>query len=116
MRTIIGTDDKHILVYADWKSQEAVIQAHLSKDKNMIGAVNSGDPYLFTAKMAKEAQFLNLQQKTHGKERELYKQSFAIGYGQTPFGLMNKLNMTLPNATFIHSQIVNYYKSFSGLV
>ena len=25
---------------------------------------------------------------------------------------MNKLNMTLPNATFIHSQIVNYYKVF----
>ena len=112
MRTIIGTDDKHILVYADWKSQEAVIQAHLSKDKNMIGAVNSGDPYLFTAKgVGAVPEFAT--KKTHGKERELYKQSFlAIGYGQTPFGLMNKLNMTLPNATFIHSQIVNYYKVF----
>ena len=40
------------------------------------------------------------------------KTTLAIGYGQTPFGLMNKSNMTLPNATFIHSQIVNYYKVF----
>ena len=31
MRTIIGTDKEHILVYADWKSQEAVIQAYLSR-------------------------------------------------------------------------------------
>ena len=38
MRTIIGTDKDHYLVYADWKSQEAVVQAYLSQDKNMIAA------------------------------------------------------------------------------
>ena len=112
MRTIIGTDKDHYLVYADWKSQEAVVQAYLSQDQEMIKAINSGDPYLYTAKkvgaVPKDAIRKNVE-----KERELYKQSFlAIGYGQTPYGLKNKLGISLPNATFIHSQIVRTYNVF----
>ena len=112
MRTITGTDKDHYLVYADWKSQEAVVQAYLSQDKQMIAAINSGDPYLYTAKkvgaVPKDAIRKNVE-----NERELYKQSFlAIGYGQTPYGLKNKLGISLPNATFIHSQIVRTYNVF----
>jgi DNA polymerase I-like protein with 3'-5' exonuclease and polymerase domains len=112
MRTIIGTDKDHYLVYADWKSQEAVVQAYLSQDKQMIAAINSGDPYLYTAKkvgaVPKDAIRKNVED-----ERELYKQSFlAIGYGQTPYGLKNKLGISLPNATFIHSQIVRTFNVF----
>jgi DNA polymerase I-like protein with 3'-5' exonuclease and polymerase domains len=112
MRTIIGTDKDHYLVYADWKSQEAVVQAYLSQDKNMIAAINSGDPYLYTAKKV-GAVHKDAVRKNVEKERELYKQSFlAIGYGQTPYGLKNKLGISLPNATFIHSQIVRTYNVF----
>jgi len=78
----------------------------------MIAAINSGDPYLYTAKkvgaVPKDAIRKNVE-----NERELYKQSFiAIGYGQTPYGLKNKLGISLPNATFIHSQIVRTYNVF----
>ena len=112
MRTIIGTDKDHYLIYADWKSQEAVVQAYLSQDQEMIEAINSGDPYFYTAKKV-GAVPKDALKKNNLKIRELYKQSFlAIGYGQTPYGLKNKLGISLPNATFIHSQIVRTYNVF----
>ena len=112
MRTIIGTDKEHILVYADWKSQEAVIQAYLSDDKEMITAIKSGDIYLHTAKKVGAVPAAAIR-KDYEKERELYKQSFlAIGYGQTAFGLKDKLGISLPKATFIHAQIVKTYNVF----
>ena len=112
MRTIIGTDKEHILVYADWKSQEAVIQAYLSQDQEMIKAISSGDIYLHTAKKV-GAVPAAAKRKDYEKERELYKQSFlAIGYGQTAYGLKDKLGISLPKATFIHAQIIKSYNVF----
>jgi len=112
MRTIIGTDKEHILVYADWKSQEAVIQAYLSQDQEMIKAISSGDIYLHTAKKV-GAVPAAAKRKDYEKERELYKQSFlAIGYGQTAYGLKDKLGISLPKATFIHAQIIKTYNVF----
>ena len=112
MRTIIGTDKEHILVYADWKSQEAVIQAYLSDDKEMITAIKSGDIYLHTAKKVGAVPAAAIR-KDYEKERELYKQSFlAIGYGQTAYGLKDKLGISLPKATFIHAQIIKTYNVF----
>ena len=112
MRNLIVTDKEHILVYADWKSQEAVIQAYLSDDKEMITAIKSGDIYLHTAKKVGAVPAAAIR-KDYEKERELYKQSFlAIGYGQTAFGLKDKLGISLPKATFIHAQIVKTYNVF----
>jgi len=112
MRTMIGAAKNKILVYADWKSQEAVIQAHLSQDQNMIAAVASGDPYLHTAKLV-GAVPQDATKKSHKKEREIYKQSFlAIGYGQTPYGLKNKLGIPIANATFIHGVIIKAYNVY----
>ena len=112
MRTIIGTDKEHILVYADWKSQEAVIQAYLSQYQEMIKAISSGDIYLHTAKKV-GAVPAAAKRKDYEKERELYKQSFlAIGYGQTAYGLKDKLGISLPKATFIHAQIIKTYNVF----
>ena len=112
MRTMIGADKNKILVYADWKSQEAVIQAYLSQDKNMIEAVKSGDPYLHTAKMV-GAVPQDATKKSHGKVREIYKQSFlAISYGQTPFGLKNKLGLPIANATYVHAAIIKAYNVY----
>jgi len=112
MRTMIGTTKDKILVYADWKSQEAVIQAYLSQDQNMIAAVKSGDPYLFTAKLV-GAVPQDAVRKQCEKVREIYKQSFlAISYGQTPFGLKNKLGLPIANATYIHAAIIKAYSDY----
>jgi len=105
MRNIIGTDKDHYLIYADWKSQEAVIQAALSGDPGIKKALESGDPYLYTAKAA-GAVPENGTRKQYKKERELYKQTFlAVGYGQTAFGLMAKLDITYAEAAYLLSKI-----------
>ena len=112
MRNLIGTDNKHCLVYADWKSQEACIQAALSKDPKMVKAVNSGDPYMWTAISLKEAPPW-AKKKTHGKTREIYKQTFlATAYRQTPIGLNAKLENTMSEAYFIHGQLENLYNEY----
>ena len=109
MRNIIGTDDNHYLIYADWKSQEAVIQAALSGDPGIKKALQSGDPYLHTAKKA-GAVPENGTRKQYPRERELYKQTFlAVGYGQTSFGLKAKLDISEAEAAYLLSKIKKIY-------
>ena len=120
MRNLIGTDKRHYLLLADWKSQEAAIQAALSNDPEMIKAVKSGDPYIYTA-IKVDAAPPGAKKKTHKKIREIYKQSFlAIAYKQTPFGLQGKLECSLSKATFIHYQLETlynkYFKWINGLL
>jgi len=111
MRNIIGTDDG-CLVYLDWKSQEAAIQAFLSADTQMINAVKSGDPYLHTAKLVKAIP-QDAVRSDHEKVRETYKTSFlAIAYDQTAFGLKAKLKNTYSQATHILGRVKNAYKLY----
>jgi len=112
MRNLIGTDDKHFLVCIDWKSQEAYIQAALSKDPKMIEAVKTGDPYIYTA-IKLEAAPAGATKKTHKKIREIYKQTFlATAYRQTPIGLNAKLENSMSEAYFIHGQLENLYHEY----
>ena len=112
MRNLIGPDENHYIIYADWKSQEAAIQAALSKDPKMVEAVKSGDPYMWTA-MKLEAAPPGARKKSHPKIREIYKQSFlAIAYGQTPIGLNAKLENSTSEAYFIHGQLENLYHQY----
>ena len=50
MRNLVGTDKEHILVYADWKSQEGN-QAALSKDPQMIKLLRVKTLYLDSNQM-----------------------------------------------------------------
>lgn len=120
MRNLIGTDKEHLLVYVDWKSQEAVIQAALSGDPEMVRAVSSGDPYIYTAIQVGAAP-AGATKKSRPKVREIYKQSFlAIAYGQTPVGLQGKLGCSLSKASFIHNQLETlfdkYFKWNKGII
>jgi len=112
MRNLIGTDKNHYIIYADWKSQEAAIQAALSKDPQMVRAVKSGDPYMWTA-IRLEAVPPGSKKKTHPKIREIYKQTFlATAYRQTPIGLNAKLENSMSEAYFIHGQLENLYREY----
>lgn len=109
MRNIIGTDSKHILVYADWKSQEAVIQAALSQDPGIKFGLATGDIYLHTAKKAKAVPEEAIR-ADYENEREIYKQSFlAIAYGQTAFGLKNKLEISEAEAAYLLANLRSIY-------
>ena len=112
MRNIIGTTKDKIIVYADWKSQEAVIQGALSQDQNIIAAVATGDPYLATAKLAKAVPESGTK-KDYPSERDLYKQTYlAIGYGQTAFGLKIKLNISAAEASYLLSVLKRVYPTY----
>ena len=112
MRNLIGTDENHYLIYCDWKSQEAAIQAALSQDPEMIKAVESGDPYMYTAIKVKAAP-PGAKKKTHKPIREIYKQSFlALAYLQTAMGLMAKIKKSASEAFYIHGQLEKLYKNY----
>ena len=115
MRNLIGADENHYLIYCDWKSQEAVIQAQLSQDSKMLEAVNSGDPYMYTAIKVKAAP-PGAKKKDSSKMkkiREIYKQSFlALAYLQTALGLMAKIKKTSSEAFFIHDQVTKLYREY----
>jgi len=112
MRNIIGTSKDKLIVYADWKSQEAVIQGALSKDPNIKIGLDTGDIYLSTAKKAKAVPETGVR-KDYEAERELYKQTYlAIGYGQTQIGLKNKLNITESEAAYLLSNLKRVYPTY----
>ena len=108
MRNIIGTTKDKLLVYADWKSQEAVIQGALSKDQNIVAAIATGDPYLATAKNAKAIPADAIRENFE-RERKLYKETYlAIGYGQTAYGLKAKLDISEAEAAHLLSKTSNH--------
>ena len=112
MRNIIGTTKDKIIVYADWKSQEAVIQGALSKDPNIKKGLDTGDIYLSTAKLAKAVPESGIRKNFEG-ERELYKQTYlAIGYGQTAYGLKNKLNISVAEASYLLANLKRVYPTY----
>jgi len=112
MRNIIGTSKDKLIVYADWKSQEVVIQGALSKDQNIKAAIATGDPYLFTAKKAKAIP-QDAIRKDYETERELYKQTYlAIGYGQTAIGLKAKLDISESEASYLLSNLKRIYPTY----
>ena len=121
MRNMIGTSKDKIIAYADWKSQEAVIQAALSQDPNVIEAISSRDVYIYTGQVAKAIPPGNWTKEDYPVERELYKQTFlATAYGQTAFGLKAKLNCSEAKATYLlsklHFAFPTYFKWISELI
>tara|TARA_R110000803_G_scaffold62957_2_gene123411 strand:- start:1133 stop:2902 length:1770 start_codon:yes stop_codon:yes gene_type:complete len=112
MRNIIGTTKDKLIVYADWKSQEAVIQGALSNDPNIKNGLETGDIYLSTSKLAKAVPESGTR-KEYEAERELYKQTYlAIGYGQTAIGLKNKLDISEAEAAYLLSNLKRVYPTY----
>lgn len=75
----------------DWRSQEFLLAALLSKDMNMIEAYFSGDPYAAFGRMAK---FIppDGNKHTHPEERDMCKSSvLGISYQMSKYGLAIKL-------------------------
>ena len=112
MRNMIGTTKDKIIVYADWKSQEAVIQGALSKDPNIKIGIATGDIYLSTAKKAKAVPDSGIRKKFE-RERKIYKETYlAIGYGQTSKGLKAKLDISESKAAYLLATLKLVYPTY----
>ena len=87
LRGLIKPPPGYGIAYVDWSQQEFGGAAALSGDTAMQAAYLSGDPYLAFAKQA-GAVPQDATKKTHGPERELFKQCvLAVQYGMEAEGL-----------------------------
>jgi len=79
----------------DYKSQEFLIAALMSRDMNMIAAYESGDVYLYLAKLAGEVPW-NGERKDYEFERNIFKVvTLALQFGMGEESLSNELTNKL---------------------
>jgi len=95
VRSIVYPKRGRSIVSIDYGQQEFLIGALLANDDTMIQAYVSGDPYIYLAKKA-GAIPPDGTKKTHGKERNLFKQvTLSVGYGSQKKALARTLTNTL---------------------
>tara|TARA_R100001594_G_scaffold149830_1_gene208790 strand:- start:1391 stop:2269 length:879 start_codon:yes stop_codon:yes gene_type:complete len=112
MRNIIKADPDKILIYFDYKNQEISIAAHLSKDPEMIAAVNSKDPYIKTAQLTKAVPE-GATKKTHPVERNKYKTALlATLYGQGIKNMSARLALSIDEGTELQIKIKKTYEIY----
>ncbi len=119
MRGFIQPEPHKALAMLDWTQQEFGIAAALSRDKRMMEAYQTGDPYLAFAKQA-GAVPEDATKESHPQERERFKScalgvqygmqkdSLAVRIGQTPDDAQRLLD--LHRATY-----PNYWKWSQGV-
>lgn len=104
LRSLIKPQAGKVVAYTDYSAQEFLIAAVLSNDQNMLDAYNSGDPYLYFAKLVKAVPPEGTK-KSHKAIRDLYKTGcLAIQYGSGAGNLAVKLNRPLATAQEIIRQ------------
>jgi hypothetical protein len=93
LRCLIRPGPDRGLAYADFEQQEFGIAAALSKDKNMMDAYESGDPYLAFARQAGAVPH-HATKESHRAVREQFKVcALGVQYGMTGDGLARRLNV-----------------------
>ena len=91
MRHLIVAPEGKALVVLDFEQQEFLIAAALSGDDNMLRAYQSGDPYLFTSKLAGVAPE-HATKQSHQNVRETFKTAvLSMQYGCSEHGLAQKV-------------------------
>lgn len=94
LRHLIKPEPGKALAYVDYEQQEFGIAAALSRDKNMLDAYNSGDPYITFAKQARVVP-QDGTKATHPREREIFKTcTIALNYGMSPESFAKRINVT----------------------
>lgn len=111
VRAFIRSQDS-CLVYVDWSAQELGIAASLSQDPNMLDDYRSGKPY---ARLACRAGAVPewADKHTHPVERGQYKTvSLGVLYGQTEYGIANRLGVQTSVAKALLRQHRHHYRGF----
>lgn len=111
-RGLIQPHPGYAIAYIDWSQQEFGVAAALSRDKNMMAAYQSGDPYLTFAKQA-GAVPQEATKASHPEEREQYKACvLATQYGMGPEALALRLKQPLLRAKQLLRAHRQVYKQF----
>ena len=100
MRSLLQPPKGKCYISVDYSSQEFLIAALLSGDRSMVKAYHSGDPYMYTAILAKAAP-KNATKATHGLIREKFKSTvLGIQYLMGIESLARKLTHDTGQAHF----------------
>ena len=98
LRSLLKPEAGRALAYIDYSAQEIGVAAVLSQDAEMIGAYQSGDPYLWLAKRGGYAPE-SAAKKTHRELREKFKVIYlAANYGMSAHTLSGLLGIPLMEA------------------
>ncbi|NIA22570.1 MAG: hypothetical protein GWP03_00115 [Proteobacteria bacterium] len=110
LRKIFVASPNYKLVSFDYSQIELRIMAHMSKDKNLTEAFNTGlDIHKQTA-----ALIFGIEESlvTSDMRRKAKVINFGIMYGMSPYGLSKELNISLNEAKLF---IDNYFKNYIGV-
>ena len=92
LRGLVHPPRGRIIIGLDYVSQEFLIAAHASKDRNMVTSYASGDPYLAFAKLSGQAP-PDATRASHGDIRDLCKSSvLGIMFGMGAASLAAKIS------------------------
>lgn len=118
MRSLVQPAPGYFMAGIDYGSQEFFASALMARDKNMIEAYLSGDPYLAFGKLVNMIP-KNGTKETHGELRNLCKSTvLGLSYLMSKYGLAIKLsNDTGKEWTEdeAQEQIDAFYEAFSDL-
>lgn len=130
MRALCEPPKGRAITSIDFGSQEFLLSALLSKDKNMLDAYQSGDPYLYFAKLAGAVPWDGTKDEFK-KERNLFKSTtLGLSYGMgakmlalkltadtgeevdelTAQDLIDKFRVAYPDYDLFRVDIQEYYK------
>jgi DNA polymerase-1 len=106
-KAFVACDENHFLVSADYSQIELRLMAHVSGDKNLINAFNSGED-VHTSTAAK-IYHVNNDQVTREQRTKAKTANFGIIYGISAFGLAQRLNISNKEA---HELINGYFQLY----
>lgn len=118
MRALVQPAEGHFMAGIDYGQQEFLIAALYARDKNMINAYLSGDPYLEFGKISKQIP-PDGTKESHKTQRDLCKNTtLGISYLMTKYGLAIKLTNDTGrqwNEDEAQEQIDIFYEAFEDL-
>lgn len=98
-RFLIRPQPGSALAYLDWSSQEFAIAAHMSQDREMIRAYESGNPYLALAIKLGRAP-IDATKESHPDVHQKFKIIvLSISYGRGKHGLAKTLRIPIAEAS-----------------
>jgi len=110
LRKAFIPDESSVFMSADYSQIELRIMAHLSQDKNMLDAFNSGCD-IHTATAAKIYK-IPLNEVSSDMRRKAKTANFGIIYGISIFGLTDRLNIPRSEAKKL---IDGYFETYPGV-
>lgn len=106
----VAGDEYETLMSVDYSQIEMRIMAHLSEDRGLIEAFNSGEDLHKT--MAAMVFEVPVDEVTPQLRGQIKATSYGLAYGLSPFGLSRQLGIGVDEAKRLHAQ---YFERFGGV-